>query len=196
MEHEFWRDVTLSKALKLVPSQLPTQPLFLSIDDTMGEKKGEKFELCSRLFDHAAHNGSNYLNGHCMVNILLSFPVLADDSIRYRLWDKKQTKLEIAAEMVRHALDNINPDRLVFLLCDSWYPKGCVTGLVNEYQNLDTIYNARIDSVMYDLPPERTGKRGRPKKYGVRLSPEVFELAPKNWGLEDRRTPCFHQIMG
>lgn len=100
MEHEFWMDVTLSKALKLVPSQLPTQPLFLSIDDTMGEKKGEKFELCSRLFDHAAHNGSNYLNGHCMVNILLSFPVLADDSIRYlsvllgyRLWDKKQTKL-------------------------------------------------------------------------------------------------------
>ena len=182
MEHEFWRDVTLSKALKLVPSQLPTQPLFLSIDDTMGEKKGEKFELCSRLFDHAAHNGSNYLNGHCMVNILLSFPVLADDSIRYRLWDKKQTKLEIAAEMVRHALDNINPDRLVFLLCDSWYPKGCVTGLVNEYQNLDTIYNARIDSVMYDLPPERTGKRGRPKKYGVRLSPEDFELETSKTG--------------
>lgn len=90
-------DVTLSKALKLVPSQLPTQPLFLSIDDTMGEKKGEKFELCSRLFDHAAHNGSNYLNGHCMVNILLSFPVLADDSIRYLsvtlgywLWDKNR----------------------------------------------------------------------------------------------------------
>ena len=98
--------------------------------------------------------------------------------------------------MVRHALDKIDPARQVFLLCDSWYPKGCVTGLVNEYQNLDTIYNARIDSVMYDLSPERTGKRGRPKKYGVRLSPEVFELAPKNWGLEDRRTPCFHQIMG
>ena len=195
--------MTLSKALRVVPSQLLTQPLFLSIDDTMMEKKGEKFEFCSKLFDHAAHNGSNYLNGHCMVNILLSFPILTDDSIRYLsiplgywLWDKKQTKLENTTEMVRHALDKIDPARQVFLLCDSWYPKGCVAGLVNEYQNLDIICNARIDSVMYDLSPERTGKRGRPKKYGVRLSPEVFELAPKNWGLEDRRTPCFHQIMG
>ena len=33
---------------------------------------------------------------------------------------------------------------------------------------------------MYDLPPERTRKRGRPKKYGVRLSPENFKLeSPK-----------------
>lgn len=189
LDHESWRDVTLSKALRTVPDQLAAQPLFLSIDDTMVEKKGEKFELCSRLFDHAAHNGSNYLNGHCMVSILLSFPVLAGDSIRYlsvplgyRLWDKKQTKLEIAAEMVRHALDNIDPDRQVFLLCDSWYPKGCVAGLVNEYQNLDIICNARIDSVMYDLPPERTGKRGRPRKYGVRLSPEDFELETPKTG--------------
>jgi len=98
----------------------------------MVEKKGEKFELRLKLFDHAAHNGSNYLNGHCMVSILLSFPVLVGSSIRYlsvplgyRLWDKKQTKLEIAAEMVRHAMDCIGPDRQVFLLCDSWYPKGC-----------------------------------------------------------------------
>lgn len=183
LDHEPWRDVTLSKALRAVPDQLAAQPLFLSIDDTMVEKEGEKFELCSRIFDHAAHNGSNYLNGHCMVSILLSFPVLADGSIRYlsvplgyRLWDKKQTKLEIAAGMVRQAMDNIDPDRQVFLLCDSWYPKGCVAGLVDEYNNLDIICNARIDTVMYDLPPEHTGKRGRPKKYGGRLSPEDFEL--------------------
>ena len=183
LDHESWRDVTLSKALKVVPEQLAVQPLFLSIDDTMVEKEGEKFELRSKLFDHAAHNGSNYLNGHCMVSILLSFPVLADGSIRYisvplgyRLWDKKQTKLEIAAEMVRHAVDSIGSDRQVFLLCDSWYPKGCVAGLVDEYQNLDIICNARTDTVMHDFPPERTGKRGRPKKYGGRLLPEDFEL--------------------
>ena len=70
LDHESWRDVTLSKALKVVPQQLAVQPLFLSIDDTMVEKEGEKFELRSKLFDHAAHNGSNYLNGHCLVSIL------------------------------------------------------------------------------------------------------------------------------
>lgn len=104
LDHESWRNVTLSKALKAVPVHLAAQPLFLSIDDTMVEKEGDKFELRSRLFDHAAHNGSNYLDGHCMVSILLSFPVMNDGSIfylsvplGYRLWDKKQTKLEIAA---------------------------------------------------------------------------------------------------
>ena len=139
-----------------------------------------------------------------MVSILLSFPVLVDGSIRYlsvplgyRLWDKKQTKLEIAAGMVRHAMDNIGPDRQVFLLCDSWYPKGCAAGLVNEYQNLDIICSARIDTVMYSLPPERTGKRGRPKKYGERLSPEDFELgSPKtgDWKISVR--PVLTRLWG
>ncbi len=126
LDNGAWRDVTLSKALRAVPGQLAAQPLFLSIDDTMVEKEGEKFELCSRLFVHAAHNGSNYLDGHCMVSILRSFPVLADGSIRYlsvplgyQLWDKKQTKLEIAAGMVRQAMGSIGSDRQVFLLCDS-----------------------------------------------------------------------------
>ena len=77
-------------------------------------------------------------------------------------------------------MDNIGPDRQVFLLCDRWYPKRCVAGLVDEYRNFDIICNARIDTIMYDLPPERTGKRIRPKKYGGRLSLEDFELeSPK-----------------
>lgn len=199
-----WRIVTLSKALKAVPDQLTGQPLFLSIDDTMVEKEGKKFELCSKLFDHAAHNGSNYLNGHCMVSILLSFPVWADGSIRYlsvplgyRLWDKIQTKLEIAAGMVRNAMDNIGQDRQVFLLCDSWYPKGCVAGLVDEYHNLDIICNARIDTVMYDLPPGRTGKRGRPRKYGERLSPEDFGFeSPKTGDWKIGVRPVLTRLWG
>ena len=51
-----WMNVTLSKTLNTVPSQMRLQPLFFSIDDIMVEKKGEKFELRSKLFDHAAHN--------------------------------------------------------------------------------------------------------------------------------------------
>jgi len=94
----------------------------------------------------------------------------------------EQAKLEIAAGMVRRAMGSIDPDRQVFLLCDSWYPKGCVAGLVDEYDNLGIICNARIDTVMYGLPPERTGKRGRPKKYGERLSPEDFGLVSPKTG--------------
>lgn len=188
-DHSRWSDTTVSKVVKVVPDSLETQPLFLSIDDTMVEKFGKKFELCSKLFDHAAHNGSNYLNGHCMVSILLSFPVLKDGQIQYlsvplgyRLWDKEKSKLETAAEMVRQAMGVIGSSRQVFLLCDSWYPKAEVAGLINEFGNLGIICNARVDTAMYELPPAPTGKRGRPRKYGKRIHLEDFELATPQSG--------------
>ena len=44
--------------------------------------------------------------------------------------------------------------------------------VVDEYANLDIICNARYDSVIYDLAPQPTGKKGRPAKHGNRLSPD------------------------
>ena len=41
------------------------------------------------------------------------------------------------------------------------------------FQNLDLIGNARIYSVMYDLAPAQTGRRGRPAKHGKHLSVET-----------------------
>ena len=61
-DHSVWNDVTVSKAIRAVPTPLEGQPIFLSIDDTMVEKSGKHFELCSKLYDHAARNSSNYLN--------------------------------------------------------------------------------------------------------------------------------------
>lgn len=46
-----------------------------------------------------------------------------------------------------------NGSRMVYLV-----------SIVDEYPNLDVSCNARYDSVMYDLVPEPTGKRGRPAK--------------------------------
>ena len=45
--------------------------------------------------------------------------------------------------------------------------------IIDEYPDLDLIGNARIDSVMYDLAPARTGRRGRPAKHGKRLCVET-----------------------
>ena len=35
----------------------------------------QKFDDVSNLFENAAHNGSNYLNGHCFVSLMLCVPV-------------------------------------------------------------------------------------------------------------------------
>ena len=188
-EHLVWNDVTTKKALSVVPEQLDSQPLFLSIDDTLIEKFGKTFEHSSKLFDHAAPNGSNFLNGHCMVSLLLSFPVSSDGKMKYlsvplgyRLWDKSKSKLALAAEMVEQAMKTIGTERQVILLCDSWYPKAEITELIERHDNLHLICNVRSDTVLYDLPSKPTGQRGRPQKRGERLTLEQFELSEPNHG--------------
>ena len=50
------------------------------------------------------------------------------------------------------------------------YPKAEITELIKRYDNLHLICNVRSDTMLYDLPPKPTGKRGRPKKQGALLS--------------------------
>ena len=77
----------------------------------MVSKFGTKFENVSKLFDHAVHNGSSYLNGHCFVSAMLCVPVWKGDkvsylsvSLGYRMWQKKELKLELAASMIRQVM--------------------------------------------------------------------------------------------
>ena len=143
----------------------------------MVAKAGTRFENVSKLFDHAAHNGSNYLNGHCFVSIMLCIPVWKNDRVSYlslplgyRMWQKKESKLELAASMVRQVMPEFSAQKNVIILCDSWYTKQNLVSIVEEYPNLDLIGNARADSVIYDLAPAPTGRKGRPAKHGKRLS--------------------------
>ena len=183
-------NVTASMALKLIPESLRSQPVFFCIDDTMVSKFGKKFEDVSKLFDHAAHNGSNYLNGHCFVSLMLCVPVWNGSKIvylsiplGYRMWQKEESKLKLAASMVRQVMPVFSSQKNVIILCDSWYAKKDLVSIVDEYPNLDVICNARYDSVIYDLAPQPTGKRGRPAKHGKRLSTETdFSLSDEKIG--------------
>lgn len=176
-DYSRFMNVTAAMALNLIPKDLPSQPVFLCIDDTMISKFGRKFEDVSKLFDHAAHNGSNYLNGHCFVSLMLCVPVWNGDRIcylavplGYRMWQKKESKLQLAASMVRQVMPEFAGKRNVIILCDSWYVKKELVRIVDEYENLDLVGNARSDSVIYDLPPQRSGKKGRPATHGKKLS--------------------------
>lgn len=179
VDYSGFMNVTTRIALHLIPEDLKSQPVFICIDDTMVAKFGTKFENISKLFDHAAHNGSNYLNGHCFVSLMLCIPVWNHDKISYlavplgyRMWQKKESKLELAASMVRQIMPEFSQKKHVVILCDSWYMKQNLVSIVDEYENLDLIGNARSDSVIYDLTPAPTGHRGRPAKHGRRLSVE------------------------
>lgn len=173
----------LVEAMLLTPLSDTQQPIILAIDDTLIEKFGERFAHRSKLFDHAAHDGSNYLYGHCFVSLLMSIPVKDSAGchyisfpVAYRMWTKEQSKLEIAAELVKSVMTCLGTQRQVILCCDSWYPKGCVKTLVDVYANLTIICNVRTDTAIYALPPESTGKRGRPRLRGEQLSIKHFAL--------------------
>ena len=190
IDYSRFMNITARIALKLIPDFLQTQPVFLCVDDTMVSKFGTKFENVSKLFDHAAHNGSNYLNGHCFVSVMLCVPVWNGNKVSYlsvplgyRMWQKKESKLELAASMIRQVMPEFQSKDHVIILCDSWYTKQNLVSIVDKYSNLDLIGNARIDSVMYDLAPVRTGRRGRPAKHGKHLSVETdFMLSNEKIG--------------
>ena len=83
VDYSHFMNITAKVALRMIPDSLATQPIFLCVDDTMVAKVGTRFENVSKLFDHAAHNGSNYLNGHCFVSIMLCIPVWKNDRMKY-----------------------------------------------------------------------------------------------------------------
>ena len=84
----------------------------------------------------------------------------------YRMWQKKESKLELAASMIRQVMPEFQEKKQVIILCDSWYTKQTLVSIVDEYQNLDLIGNARIDSVMYDPAPAHTGAEDVPPNMG------------------------------
>ena len=69
----------------------------------------------------------------------------------YRMWQKKESKLELAASMIRQVMPEFHSKDHVIIPCDSWDTKHNLLSIVDEYPNLDLIGNARSASVMYDL---------------------------------------------
>ncbi len=65
--------------------------------------------------------------------------------------------------MLRQVTLKLEGKTNVIILCDSWYTKGGLVSVINEYPNLNLIGNARYDSVLYDLALQPTGKKGSPR---------------------------------
>ena len=69
----------------------------------------------------------------------------------YRMWQKKESKLELAASMIRQVMPEFHSKDHVIIPCDCWDTKHNLLSIVDEYPNPDLIGNARSASVMYDL---------------------------------------------
>ena len=166
---------TIAKSIPLIDDSIRDIPVLLLLDDTLTPKFGKRFDDVRILFDHAAKDKDKYINGHCFVCLTLAFPIIANSRISWvsvplmsMLWDKSQTKHQMAVRMVESVMPSLCSKR-VFLVFDSWYANKLMFSLADKYDDLDIICNARSNTVMYEPAPGRTGKRGRPKKRGDRV---------------------------
>ena len=95
---------------------------------------------------------------------MLCVPVWNGDKVSYlsvplgyRMWQKKESKLELAASMIRQVMPEFHSRDHVIILCDSWYTKQNLVSIVDEYPNLDLIGNARIDETDFTLSNKKIG---------------------------------------
>src|SRR5689334_9240654 len=66
----------------------------------------------------------------------------------------------------------------ITLLLDAWYMKGYL--IVDALKHgAVVIGQVRRDTALYDPPPPRTGKPGRPRKYGDRITKEKLKTLPQ-----------------
>lgn len=115
--------------------------IFLTIDDTLQGKFGDRFDCYFQHFDHVNKTGNTYLKGHCFVSLAVNIPLSYQGKtrililpVRYRLHTKDKNRLQMASEMIDCAMEYLK-DFQVILLCDSWYSKGII---------LDTVKNMKI----------------------------------------------------
>jgi hypothetical protein len=149
------------------------QPVTVAIDDTLFRRRGKKIWAASWFHDGSAPGPAKtgYGNAWVIAAVVVRLPavrrpvaipvlaklVIKDTNSASRLWLARRM-----AEMLAGAL----PGRDIRVVADSAYAGG-------ELKKLPThvtwTTRLRKDAALHGLPPQRTGRRGRPRQKGDRL---------------------------
>jgi DDE superfamily endonuclease len=156
------------------------EPVLIAIDDTLFRRRGKKIWAASWFHDGSAPGpaktgyGNNWVIAAVVVRLPplrrpVAIPVLAklvikDTSSASRLWLARRM-----AEAIAGAL----PGRRIRVVADSAYAGGELKKLPPQVAWTTRL---RKDAALHALPPDRTGRRGRPRQKGDRL-PTLARLA-------------------
>ena len=164
VDYSKFMNMTTAMTLELIPEHLKPQPVFHCIDGTRAAKSGKQFKNVSKLFDHSIHNGCSYLNGHCFVSPMLCVPVWQVHQVSYLavppwLPHVEERGIKAGASSIHSTAGHAQ--KSVIILYSSWYAKKDLLCVVDKYAGPDVVCNARYDSVIYDLAPQPTGRKGK-----------------------------------
>jgi hypothetical protein len=175
-----WVAVGLQMARLLI--RLFPQPLWhLIIDDTLILRSSKKAPGSRIHREHSRKpNRPDYVRGQCWVSLAAvvendlsaaAIPILS----RLMRVEGNGTKLQAAKTLIRAVLPVFDGLR-VRLLLDSWYMRGILL-LAALKAGFQVIGQVRKDTALFRIP-EQTTRRGRPRKYGAKYSPEDIEKLP------------------
>jgi DDE superfamily endonuclease len=171
----------LAAALLVVSLLVPAgAPVEVAVDDTLFRRRGKKVWAASWFHDGSAAGPAKtgYGNSWVVLGIIVRLPftsrpvavpvmaklVIKGTNSKSRLWLARKMAERLAAAL---------PGREVRVVADSAYAGGELKGLP---AGISWTTRLRKDAALHGLPPERTGRPGRPRLKGDRL-PSLAKLA-------------------
>jgi hypothetical protein len=176
-----WVALGLQTARLALPSSTAAR-CFVAIDDTLIFRTSRKAPESRIHHQHGSKaNRPDYVRGQNWVTLALvlpqgwrslALPVLS----RLPRATGNGGKL-VAAKTLLRVASRLLGGRLVTLLVDSWYMRKSLL-LPAQTMGYQVIGQVRKDTALYLPPPPHGGKRGRPRKYGDKLTPERVAQLP------------------
>jgi hypothetical protein len=174
-------DLGLAAAKLVVALLVPAgEPVLVAIDDTLFRRRGKKVWAASWFHDgsaqgkHKTGRGNNWVVLAIVVSLPFctrpfALPVMAKLVVK---GTSSASRLWLARRMTASLADAL-PGRDLHAVADSAYAG---EELKKLGRNVTWTTRLRKDAALHGLPPERTGKRGRPRVRGARL-PKLAGLA-------------------
>lgn len=167
---------------RLALRMFPRRRWFLMIDDTIVFRSSQKAPGSAIHHQHGNKtNRPTFVRGQCWVTLALTIskgfrslgiPILS----RLARRGGNSGKL-VAAQTLLRVVAPLFQELQTYLLMDSWYMRCKLITYAME-QGLAVIGQVRKDTALFHVP-ERTGKRGRPRKYGDRVTAGWIASLPK-----------------
>ena len=184
-----WRWKQLARRLiRLVCSKSPPdEPITLGLDDWVVERFSDSAPACRTHHQHSKKtNRPQYIWGQCWVSLAVIFERAADEVftgipiISFPApASGNASKLKIAVAMLKVVRQEVQ-DRALRLVMDCWYMNWTLMQPAME-MNMEVIGQIPSNRALYALPIiPVVRKRGRPRKYGKKMTAEQVEKLPEH----------------
>jgi DDE superfamily endonuclease len=169
------------RLLQLVQRVFPSELVNLIIDDTLVPRCAKTGAGISIKHDHSHKaNRPTFLNSQCWVTLALVVRVRLGSALTVplRSWLVEESgqrgKLWVARQLIDSIRAYVKDARL---LIDAWFMRKTLILPLLE-QRVRIIGQVRRDTALYFLPQPEPRRRGRKRKYGLRIDATVLDALP------------------